>query len=137
MKTTDLADCIWAIGEEYDADKRAYVPTDEKTHARLMIKHGICAAMSTGRSTYLRLLGLGYIINHDVNGRVTPCYDMEKVCAARREIASLKCFCDTGSLPTEAGENERENENENEYVCVGANPTLAFTQTGKTGGNRE
>jgi hypothetical protein len=130
MKRTELSDCIYAIADEFSlAEDGDHVPTDEKHHARLMMKHNVCSCQTTGRSTYLRLQALG-IIKEDTDkaGRTVAYYDMAKVFEANRRRADALAFRDN----VLGGDGVRINKqtNKNKHTHKRASPrTPAVTLT--------
>lgn len=102
-KAICLEDCLKAVSDEFLDDDRAYIPTGERAHARLMVMHGVCAAQQTGRMTYLRMVGKGFIITRCVGGRSVPCYDMQKIIGDRLGKVELLKSCFPSS-----SEGERE-----------------------------
>lgn len=117
-RATSIEDCLKAVVDEYINDDRAYIPTDERAHARLMVRHGVCAAQQTGRMTYLRMVGQGYITaGPGTSGESRPCYDMERICSARRDRAHFARDC----------LSSRERESECVCVCVAGDRNSTMT----------
>lgn len=51
-----------AVAETCLCMDRDYVSTCPRSHARLMIRAGVCLSASTGRSLYYRMQGAGLIV---------------------------------------------------------------------------